>query len=111
MEDADGFVFFGVRACGGGFCQILEDVQIRDFNGGVLDPSNDFILTSNYSIEVRRADAADCKRAARESGSSTNDRGESMEQELLRLRRELAEVKKDRGAPVKSIAVFVKERK
>ena len=53
----------------------------------------------------------DWKRAARESGSSTNDRGESAEQELRRLRRELAEVKKDRDVLVKSIAVFVKERK
>ena len=40
-----------------------------------------------------------------------NDRGETMEQEVRRLRRELAEVKKDRDVLVKSIAVFVKERK
>lgn len=40
-----------------------------------------------------------------------NDRGETPEQELRRLRRELAEVKKDRDVLVKSIAVFVKERK
>lgn len=41
----------------------------------------------------------------------SNDRGETMEQEVRRLRRELAEVKKDRDIVVKSIAVFVKERK
>lgn len=53
----------------------------------------------------------DWKRAARERGTTTNDRGETMEQENRRLRRELAEVKKDRDVLVKSIAVFVKERK
>ena len=53
----------------------------------------------------------DWKRAARESGTTANDRGETMEQENRRLRRELAEVKKDRDVLVKSIAVFVKERK
>jgi transposase len=41
----------------------------------------------------------------------TNDRGESPEEELQRLRRELAEVKRDRDALVKSIAVFVRDRK
>jgi transposase len=40
-----------------------------------------------------------------------SDRGETMEQELRRLRRELADVKRDRDVLVKSIAVFVKERK
>ena len=44
-----------------------------------------------------------------EQGS--NDRGETMEQEVRRLRRELVEVKKDRDIVEKSIAVFVKERK
>jgi transposase len=39
------------------------------------------------------------------------DRGETLEQEVRRLRRELADVKKDRDVLVKSIAVFVKERK
>lgn len=53
----------------------------------------------------------DWKRAARDGGTAINDRGESMEQEVRRLRRELAEVKKDRDVLVKSIAVFVKERK
>lgn len=40
-----------------------------------------------------------------------NDRGETVEEEVRRLRRELADVKKDRDVLVKSIAVFVKERK
>jgi transposase len=39
------------------------------------------------------------------------DRGETLDQEVRRLRRELADVKKDRDVLVKSIAVFVKERK
>jgi transposase len=43
--------------------------------------------------------------------STANDRGESLQDEVRRLRRELADVKKDRDVLVKSIAVFVKERK
>ncbi|MFM2420038.1 MAG: hypothetical protein RL385_4761 [Pseudomonadota bacterium] len=39
------------------------------------------------------------------------DRGESSDQELARLRRENAELRRDREALVKSIAVFVKDRK
>ena len=39
------------------------------------------------------------------------DRGETLEQEVRRLRRENADLKKDRDVLVKSIAVFVKERK
>jgi transposase len=42
---------------------------------------------------------------------SGNDRGETMEEELRRLRRENAELKKDRDVLVKSIAVFAKDRK
>ena len=53
----------------------------------------------------------DWKRVAKESGNAANDRGETMEQENRRLRRELAEVKKDRDVLLKSVAVFVKERK
>ena len=41
----------------------------------------------------------------------TNDRGESPEQELQRLRREVADLKRDRDALVKSVAVFVRDRK
>lgn len=41
----------------------------------------------------------------------SNDRGESAEQELHRLRREVADLKRDRDALVKSIAVFVRDRK
>jgi len=43
--------------------------------------------------------------------SLSNDRGESPEQELHRLRREVADLKRDRDALVKSIAVFVRDRK
>lgn len=50
------------------------------------------------------------KSKAKADGSAT-DRKESMEDELKRLRRENADLKKDRDALVKSIAVFVKERK
>ena len=50
------------------------------------------------------------KSKAKATGSA-NDRGESPEEELRRLRRENAELKKDRDVLVKSIAVFVKERK
>jgi transposase len=45
-----------------------------------------------------------------EPGQS-NDRGESAEQELHRLRRENGELKRDRDALVKSIAVFVRDRR
>ena len=50
------------------------------------------------------------KSKAKTVGSAT-DRKESMEEELKRLRRENADLKKDRDVLVKSIAVFVKERK
>jgi transposase len=43
--------------------------------------------------------------------AAPSDRGETLEQEVRRLRRELSDVKKDRDVLVKSIAVFVKERK
>ena len=43
--------------------------------------------------------------------NQSNDRGESPEQELHRLRREVSDLKKDRDALVKSIAVFVRDRK
>lgn len=43
--------------------------------------------------------------------ATNGDRGETLEQEVRRLRRELSDVKKDRDVLVKSIAVFVKERK
>ena len=43
--------------------------------------------------------------------SASGDRGESPDQELHRLRREVAELKRDRDALVKSIAVFVRDRK
>lgn len=39
------------------------------------------------------------------------DRGETLDQEVRRLRRENVDLKKDRDVLVKSIAVFVKERK
>jgi transposase len=41
----------------------------------------------------------------------TNDRGETPEQELRRLRREVAQLKRDRDALVKSISVVVRDRK
>lgn len=40
-----------------------------------------------------------------------SDRGETPEAELTRLRRENADLKRDRDALVKSIAVFVRDRK
>jgi transposase-like protein len=43
--------------------------------------------------------------------ASPPDRGETLDQEVRRLRREVADLKKDREVLVKSIAVFVKERK
>ena len=45
------------------------------------------------------------------SDATSGDRGETLDQEVRRLRRELADVKRDRDVLVKSIAVFVKERK
>ena len=50
-------------------------------------------------------------RSKTKTDGEPNDRGETMEQELRRLRRELSDVKKDRDILVKSIAVFVRERK
>ncbi len=41
----------------------------------------------------------------------SSDRGESSEEELRRLRREVADLKRDRDALAKSIAVFVRDRK
>ena len=55
LQDSDGFIDIGVRSCGGATCQIGEDFQIRDFNGGSLSASNDFVLTGNYSIAVTDA--------------------------------------------------------
>jgi putative transposase len=46
------------------------------------------------------------KKQAEVSGSATRDRGESVDQELARLRSENADLKRDRDALVKSIAVF-----
>ena len=46
-----------------------------------------------------------------EASSLPRDRGESVDQELSRLRRENADLKRDRDALVKSIAVFVRDRK
>ena len=47
----------------------------------------------------------------RHEPARSNDRGESPEQELHRLRREVADLRRDRDALVKSIAVFVRDRK
>lgn len=51
----DGFAFFGVRACGAD-CSILQGLQIRDFNGGVLDGPgenfNDYVRADTYDISV-----------------------------------------------------------
>jgi hypothetical protein len=52
LQDVDGFLFIGVRSCGGATCQIQEDFHVRDFNGVGLDVTNDFVLTQNYSIVV-----------------------------------------------------------
>jgi transposase len=45
------------------------------------------------------------------SPSRAHDRGETPEEELRRLRREVTDLKRDRDALVKSIAVFVRHRK
>ena len=50
-------------------------------------------------------------RGRAKASSAASDRGESLQDEVRRLRRELADVKKDRDVLVKSIAVFVKDRK
>ena len=48
----DGLAFFGVRACGV-TCEILQGLQIRDFNGGTLnDGFNDYVLADAYNISV-----------------------------------------------------------
>ena len=47
----------------------------------------------------------------RHDPSRVSDRGETMEEELRRLRRENAQLRKDRDALVKSISVVVRDRK
>jgi len=49
------------------------------------------------------------KKSAATGGA--HDRGETPDAELARLRRENADLKRDRDALVKSIAVFVRDRK
>ncbi len=52
LQDSDGFIQFGVRSCNIVSCEISEDFHVRDFNGGFLSATNDFVLTDNYSIAV-----------------------------------------------------------
>ena len=52
LQDSDGFIDIGVRSCNIVTCEISESFQVRDFNGGFLSASNDFVLTDNYSIAV-----------------------------------------------------------
>ena len=52
LQDSDGFIDIGERRCDIVACEIGENFQIRDFNGGFLSASNDFALTDNYSIAV-----------------------------------------------------------
>lgn len=52
LQDSDGFIDIGERVCDAVACEIREDFQVRDFNGGFLSASNDFVLTNNYSITV-----------------------------------------------------------
>ena len=47
----------------------------------------------------------------RHDPGQSNDRGETAEEELGRLRREVAQLRRDRDALVKSIGVFVRDRK
>ena len=47
----------------------------------------------------------------RHDPTRSNDRGETPEEELHRLRRENAQLRRDRDALAKSIAVFVRDRK
>ena len=48
---------------------------------------------------------------SRHDPARSNDRGETMEEEVKRLRREVTLLKRDRDALAKSIAVFVRDRK
>jgi len=80
--------------------EVLRAVETR---------GNRTIAEVAQSLGVPEHRIHDWKRAARERGTTANDRGETTEQEVRRLRRD--EVKKDRDVLVKSIAVFVKERK
>ena len=52
LQDSDGFIDIGVRSCDIVACEISENFQVRDFNGGFLSATNDFVLTGNYSIAV-----------------------------------------------------------
>jgi PEP-CTERM motif len=52
LQDSEGFIDIGERSCNIVACEIGEDFQVRDFNGGFLGASNDFVLTDNYSIAV-----------------------------------------------------------
>lgn len=51
MQDGDGFVIAGGRACGAD-CTITDGLQIRDFNGDAISETDDFILFSGYEISV-----------------------------------------------------------
>lgn len=50
-------------------------------------------------------------KARSKQSPAPSDRGETTEEELVRLRRENADLRRDRDALVKSIAVFVRDRK
>ena len=62
------------------------------------------------SLGVAEALIHSCKGKVK-TGLLHSDRGETLEEEVRRPRRELFDVKRDRDVLVKSIAVFVKERK
>ena len=63
-----------------------------------------------HSLGVAESMLHTRKRQA-EASRGSGDRGETAKQELLRLRREVGDLKRDRDALVKSIAVFVRDRK
>ena len=52
LQDSEGFIDIGERSCNIVTCEISENFQVRDFNGGFLSATNDFVLTDNYSIAV-----------------------------------------------------------
>ena len=84
----------------------LEAVKLMMTRGGrsVADVAESLGVAENLLYAWRRKYGDD------PAVERTNGRGESTEEELRRLRRENAQLRRDREVLLKSVAVFAKER-
>lgn len=75
MQDGDGFLIVGSRSCGQ-TCQLApvsqSSVHIRDFNGGPLGDTNDFVFTGTYSVSVAGSTDTDGDGVNNASDNCTN---------------------------------------